>query len=99
MTTLVLVFKKVESGDKTKYGNFFSSSKAEIIINKSDVDDMFQSIYTTVWTNIQKSLGKGSGWITDSAIDHTVGISKNNSLAGGSYKFTKRIRPSKKRID
>ena len=28
VTTLVLVFKKIESGDKTKYGNFYSSSKA-----------------------------------------------------------------------
>ena len=47
MTTLVLVFKKIESEDKTKYDNFYSSSKAEIIINESDIDDVFQSIYTT----------------------------------------------------
>ena len=29
MTTLVLVFEKIESGDKIKYDNFYSSSKAE----------------------------------------------------------------------
>ena len=40
------MFKKVESEDKTKYDNFYSSSKAEIIIN--DIDDVFQSIYTTI---------------------------------------------------
>ena len=34
--TLVLVFKKIESEDKTKYDNFYSSSKAEIIINESE---------------------------------------------------------------
>ena len=61
MATLVLVLKKIESQDKTKYDNFYSSSKAEIITNASDIDDEFQSIYTTIITNIQKSLGKGSG--------------------------------------
>ena len=76
VTTLVLVFKKIESEDKTKYDNFYSSSKAETIINKSDIDDVFQSIYITIKSNIQKSLGKGSGWIIYSVIDHTTCISK-----------------------
>ena len=61
MTTLVLVFKKIESEDKTKFENFYSSSKAETIINENDIDDVFQSVCTTIITNIQKSLGKGSG--------------------------------------
>ena len=80
MTTLVLVFKKIESEDKTKYDNFYSRSKAEIIINESDTVDVFKSIYTMIITNIQKFLGKGSGWIIDSVIDYTVSISKYNSL-------------------
>ena len=46
---------------------------------------MFRLIYTTVITNIQKSLGKGSGWIIDSVIDHTISISKYNPLTGSSY--------------
>ena len=58
MARLVLVFKKIESEDKTKYDNFYSSLKVEIIITKSDIDDVFHSAYTTVITNIQKSLGK-----------------------------------------
>ena len=61
VTTLVLVFQKTESEDKATYDNFYSNSKAEIIINESDTDDVFQSIYTTIKKNIQKSLGKGSG--------------------------------------
>ena len=85
MTTLVLVFKKIESEDKTKYDNFYSSSKAEIIIIESDIDNVFKSIYTTIITNIQKFLGKGSGWIIDSVIDHTISISKYNPLPGSSY--------------
>ena len=35
--------------------------------------------------NIRKSLGKGSWWITDSVIDHSISISKYNPLAGSSY--------------
>ena len=54
MITLTLVFKKIECEDKTKYDGFCSISKAEIIIN--DSDNVFQSIYTTVIINIQKSL-------------------------------------------
>ena len=98
VATLVLVFKKIESKDTAKFDNFYSSSKAEMIINESDINDVFQSIYTTLITNIQKSLGKGSGWIIDSVIDHTINISKYNRLAGSSY-ITQRIRPSKERLD
>ena len=54
VTTLVLMFKKIENEDKTKYDNFYSSSKVEIIINESDTDDVFQSIYITIISNIQK---------------------------------------------
>ena len=41
VTTLVLVFKKIENEDKTKYDNFYSRSKAELIINESDIDVVF----------------------------------------------------------
>ena len=53
-------FKKIESDDKIKYDTFYSNSKAEIIINESDIDDLYQSICTTLTSNIQKYLGKGS---------------------------------------
>ena len=76
LRTLVLVFKKMESDAKTKHDTFYSNSKAEIIINESDINDVFQSIYTTVISNMQKPLGKGSDWITDSVVDHNISISK-----------------------
>ena len=63
VTTFVLVFKGIENEDKTKHDNFYSSSKAEIIINKSNIHGVFKSIYTTIKEKIQKSLGKDSGWI------------------------------------
>ena len=61
MTTLVLVFKKIEKEGKIKFNSFYSSSKAEIIINESDIENVFKSVYTTIIANIQKSLGKDSG--------------------------------------
>ena len=76
MTTLVLVFKKIESDDKAKHATFYSNSKARIIINESDIGDVFESIYTTIISKIQKSHGKVSGWINNLVIDSTISISK-----------------------
>ena len=42
MTTFVLVFKEMESENKTKCDTYYSNTKVEIIINNSDVDDLFQ---------------------------------------------------------
>ena len=56
VTTLVLVFKKIESEGKTKYDTFYSHSKAKTIINESDIDDVFELIYTTTISNIPKPL-------------------------------------------
>ena len=51
----------------------YSNSKADAI-KESHVDELFESIYITTMSNIQKSLGKGSGWIIDSVIDHNTNI-------------------------
>ena len=59
VATIVLVFKKIESEDKRKYDSLYSSSKAELIINESDTNDVFKLICTTIITSTQKSLGKG----------------------------------------
>ena len=52
------MFKKAKSEDKIKYDTFYSNSKAKMIVNERNIDDVFQS------SNIQKSLGKYSGRIT-----------------------------------
>ena len=64
---------------------FYASSNIEIIINESDIENVFKPIYTTDIANVQKYLGKGSGWIIDSLIDHAISILKYNLLAGSSY--------------
>ena len=81
----MLVYKRVETEHKTKYSTFYSHSKAETIIIESDINDVFKSIYTTVISNIQNSLGKGSGWIIDSVTDHNISTSKHNPSARSSY--------------
>ena len=61
---------------------------------------MFQSIYTIIIKSIQKSSGKGSDWIINSGIDHTISISKHNQLAGSSYiKLPKELHHPRKRLD
>ena len=50
---LVSELKKLESDDEIKYNTFYSLSKAETIVNESDINDVFESIYTTFISNIQ----------------------------------------------
>ena len=86
MTTLTLEFqKKTEGDDETKYDTFSSNSKAETIINESDIDEVFETIYILIKSKIQKSLRKKSGWITDLVIDHNISINRDKPLAGSSY--------------
>ena len=78
-------FKKIESDDATKHSAFYSNSKAEIIINESNIDNTSESIYRTIVSNIQKFLTEGSDWIIYSVVNYTIIISKYNPLAGSSY--------------
>ena len=82
---LILELKKIEIDDKTKCSNFYFNSNAETFINESDIDDVFKSIYSTVISNIQKSLQKGLNWVIDSFIDHNINILNGNPLAGSTY--------------
>ena len=75
----------MKSTDKTKFNNFYSNSKVEIIINETDIENLFKSIYTTIITNIENFFGKDSGWPIYSVIDWAISISKYNPLAGSSY--------------
>ena len=61
LTTLVVEFKKIQSDDKTLCSTFYST-KAKIVYG-NDINHVFESICSTIISNIQKSLGQGSGWI------------------------------------
>ena len=49
---LVLEFKKLENDDKNNIAP---------LINESNIDDVFESIYSAILWNIYKSPGKGLG--------------------------------------
>ena len=46
----------------------------QTFIPKSDINDVFEPIYGTIIWNIEQSLGKGSGRIIYSVIDHNINI-------------------------
>ena len=54
-------------------------------MNESVIRDVFESIYSTVISNIQTYLGKDSSGVFDSVTENNISISKYNSLAGSSY--------------
>ena len=56
---MTAVFEKIEIEDKALCDNFYLNSKAKVVVNESDTDDVLQSASIT---NIKKSLGKRSGW-------------------------------------
>ena len=94
---LVLEFKKIKSDDETKYTTFYTSSETEVIIDGSDLEDLFESIYSKIKSNIQKSLAKSPDWIIDSALDHTNNISQYKLLSGSSsIKLSKELDHPKK---
>ena len=89
--------KKIGSDDTTKYSTFYSNSNAKTVINGSDIDNVFESICSTIILNIQRSLGKGLGWIIDLVVNLTVNVSKYNFLAGSSFiKLSKELDHPKK---
>ena len=72
MTTLVLEFIKIESDNSAKYSTFYSNSKAETVINESDINHTSELIFSTIISNTKISLDKDSGWIIDSVIKHNL---------------------------
>ena len=53
VTTLILEFQKNSRYNETKYSTFYLPSKSEKNINETDVDDVFESIYSATILNIQ----------------------------------------------
>ena len=49
VTSLVLVFTKIESDDNTNYNTFYSDPNADIIIHENEI--VFDSIYNKVILN------------------------------------------------
>ena len=44
------------------------------MIIDSDIDHVFQSVYTVIMSNLQKSLGKDSSWIIVLVKEHNISL-------------------------
>ena len=64
---------------------FYFNPKSETIIIESVIDDVFESVCSTIISNIKKYLGKDSGCIIDSLLNNNINFSKYNPLVGSSY--------------
>ena len=58
VTTLVIEFKIIESVDERKHSTFSLTSKAEVVIIESNVDNVFESIYSTINQTFKNCLEK-----------------------------------------
>lgn len=76
MTTLFLQFGKIEGNDEAKCRIFYWSKTP---INESDVDDVFESIDSTIISKTCKIFQK-KFWL-----DQIFNISKYKPLSGSSY--------------
>ena len=85
VTTLVLMFKKIESDDKTKLSTVYSNLKTEAIINESNIYDIFNQFILRLHQTSKNLLEEVLGWIIDSVRDHNTNISKYSPLASSSY--------------
>ena len=59
--TLFFKFKKTVNKDETKCSTFYLNSEAETVIHDADIDSVYESIYITIMTKIQKYQAEGSG--------------------------------------
>ena len=88
----------MESDDETKNGIFYLSSKAETVINGGGINDVFESICSTIISNLQKSFAKCLVCIINSVIDHTINSFKYKPLSGNYIKLLKELDHPKKSL-
>ena len=63
---------------------FIHTQKQKQLLMKATLK-MYLNQSTLQLYQTENFLGKDSGWIIDSAVDHNINISKYNSLAASSY--------------
>ena len=65
---------------KKNIAPFIPTQKQKQLSNESNINDVFERIYTTIILNIQTSLRKGSTQIINSVINDTINTSKLQSI-------------------
>ena len=73
------------------------SSKAEIIIHSSEIDYVFESMYSVIMTKVWRYQAEVSGWNMDSMIEQNINISKYKPLKCSSCtELSKKLNNSRK---
>ena len=70
---------------KQNMTSFSQTQKQKHVLMKMTLMMHLNQFILQLYQNIQKALGKGSGWSIDSFIDRDINILKYNSLAGRGY--------------
>ena len=83
--TLNVIFFKIDKSDEKITREAFFNSKAIIILNNKDIDEMLKTSATQILDKIGKWLSQGSGWMLDHIKGHFVNLVKYSPLNGSSY--------------
>ena len=82
--TLQVKFVKFSNGQKTEKNGFFNS-KADLILNNTDIQASLQISKQHILNIISQWVSEGSGWTVESIESHYLNIANYSPLKGSSY--------------
>ena len=82
--TLQVKFIKFSNGQKTEKNGFFNS-KADLILNNTDIQASLQISKQHILNIISQWVSEGSGWTVESIESHHLNIANYSPLKGSSY--------------
>ena len=82
--TLQVKFIKFSNGQKTEKNGFFNS-KADLIINNTNIQSSLQISKQYILNIISQWVSEGSGWTVESIESHHLNIANYSPLKGSSY--------------
>ena len=82
--TLQVKFVKYSNGEKILKNGYFNS-KADLIINETDIKPSLQASHQQILNTIAKWISEGSGWTIQSIEGHYINIVKYKPLKGSSF--------------
>ena len=82
--TLQVKFIKFSNGQKTEKNGFFNS-KADLIINNTNIQSSLQISKQHILNIISQWVSEGSGWTVESIESHHLNIANYSPLKGSSY--------------
>ena len=81
---MVVNFEKLKNGETEEEMAYFNS-KAEIIMNVSDIKPSLEMSQGKIMNDIAEWLKEGSGWTIDGVLEHYFNVVNNKPLEGKSY--------------